>query len=327
MKYIKGIYMIKNKVDNKVYIGLSKNIKRRFTMHKTNLNSGKHKNDYLQKAWNKYGCDSFEFIILEEINNEDINISDREIYYIQKYNSANRDYGYNLTYGGESCNMTDEAKLNMRCKGISLTEEDVRKIKLLIVSLMDRGEIAKIFNVSMSVIKQIANLKNFIYIHEDLNYLVKNIKRIMINERNELILKVYSECLSIKKTSDILELSDSIVEKCVYKYTNAVQDNIEKRKIIYNKVMSLYDEGLKPYQISKILGVENTTIVGYVSGKSNPYNELSYKKIKNEDKIEIIRLYFEESLTAKKIGEIFGVSKNTIESVINNYKYANTEVN
>lgn len=60
-----GIYVIKNNVNNKMYIGSSTNIKQRFTCHKSALRNNNHRNKHLQNAWNKYGEDNFEFIIIE----------------------------------------------------------------------------------------------------------------------------------------------------------------------------------------------------------------------------------------------------------------------
>jgi group I intron endonuclease len=96
---ISGIYCIENTVTNKKYIGQSKNIYDRWRRHKGELNHGNHDNDYLQKAWNKYGEDSFSFYILDtcEINELD----QREIYYIELYNTLDRDCGYNLKSGGQ----------------------------------------------------------------------------------------------------------------------------------------------------------------------------------------------------------------------------------
>lgn len=93
-----GIYCIENLVNHKKYIGQSNNIEYRWKQHKYELNRGSHDNDYLQKSWNKYGCDNFDFYIIELC---DINIlNEREVYYIDLYETLSRDKGYNLTSGG-----------------------------------------------------------------------------------------------------------------------------------------------------------------------------------------------------------------------------------
>lgn len=60
-----GIYMIVNTANNKKYIGHSINIKKRWKQHKINLNRNVSKNTHLQKAWLKYGKDSFMFSVIE----------------------------------------------------------------------------------------------------------------------------------------------------------------------------------------------------------------------------------------------------------------------
>lgn len=50
---ISGIYKITNLVNNKVYIGQSVNIRKRWNQHVLELNKNIHPNIYLQSAWNK----------------------------------------------------------------------------------------------------------------------------------------------------------------------------------------------------------------------------------------------------------------------------------
>jgi group I intron endonuclease len=90
-----GIYIIKNIVNNKVYIGSSQDIKRRFYLHKHYLKKNSHINLHLQTAWNFYGEKSFVFEILEIISDKTL-LSEKEMHYIQLYCSTNRENGYNI---------------------------------------------------------------------------------------------------------------------------------------------------------------------------------------------------------------------------------------
>ena len=56
-----GIYKITNNINNKFYIGSSKNITKRFKEHKWRLKNNKHPNNKLQNSWNKYGEENFKF--------------------------------------------------------------------------------------------------------------------------------------------------------------------------------------------------------------------------------------------------------------------------
>lgn len=62
---ISGIYKIINRVNEKYYVGSSENIKVRWSKHKTCLKYNRHWNSKLQNAWNKYGKENFEFVIVE----------------------------------------------------------------------------------------------------------------------------------------------------------------------------------------------------------------------------------------------------------------------
>ena len=60
-----GIYQIINKHNERVYIGCSTALQRRFMSHKWHLRKNKHVNKHLQEDYNKYGLDAFEFKVVE----------------------------------------------------------------------------------------------------------------------------------------------------------------------------------------------------------------------------------------------------------------------
>jgi group I intron endonuclease len=90
-----GIYMIINKVNGKFYIGSTNNLRKRKREHFWALSRGNHVNDYLQKAYNKFGEKNFEFKVLEYVNNED-DLLEREQYYLDLLKPYIRIIGYNL---------------------------------------------------------------------------------------------------------------------------------------------------------------------------------------------------------------------------------------
>ena len=118
---MQGVYKIVNCKDGKFYIGSSVDIEKRFNSHRKALIEGKHNNEYLQNAWNKYGEDSFDFIVIEEVN--DINeLRNRETYYLQTTNCTDHSIGYNLLNNanvglGVSASKEVRKKISEACSG------------------------------------------------------------------------------------------------------------------------------------------------------------------------------------------------------------------
>jgi group I intron endonuclease len=67
-----AIYQIRNIVNNKKYIGSSKNPKKRFREHLRRLRKNTHHSIILQNAWNKYGEDKFVFEIIVYCEQKDL---------------------------------------------------------------------------------------------------------------------------------------------------------------------------------------------------------------------------------------------------------------
>ena len=83
---IQGIYKIVNTVNNKVYIGQSINIERRFREHKRNFK--KDLNFPIYNAFKKYEIGNFEFIIIEQVHDV-TKLDEREQYWLDYYKSYN----------------------------------------------------------------------------------------------------------------------------------------------------------------------------------------------------------------------------------------------
>ena len=127
-----GIYLIRNTVTEKVYVGQSLNIKNRLYVHKAYLRNSNHPNEHLQRAFSKYGEDKFVFQVLEFCGAESLN--ELEKHWIDKFNSINPDFGYNKkeagSHGGHSEETREKMRVNGKGKGLGkkMPEEVRRKI-------------------------------------------------------------------------------------------------------------------------------------------------------------------------------------------------------
>jgi len=91
-----GIYNILCLSNQKIYIGSSKDIHHRYYHHLYELRKNKHTNIHLQRAFNKYGKDSFELIIIENCQPENLLILEQEY-----LNNTNKDKCFNINYRAE----------------------------------------------------------------------------------------------------------------------------------------------------------------------------------------------------------------------------------
>lgn len=71
-----GIFQIRNKVNQKIYVGCSDNLDAAWDSHKTRLDAGVHPNGGLQSDYHKMGPDNFEFELIEHFFEKNSHIQD-----------------------------------------------------------------------------------------------------------------------------------------------------------------------------------------------------------------------------------------------------------
>lgn len=125
MNHYNCVYMYINKINNKKYVGQTKDFNKRHREHKTKSNN----KTYIDRAFNKYGEENFEIIILKENLKTQCLMDLYECYYIKKYKCLNEE-NYNISDGGYGGNKyagkTEEEMLEFRHK---MSEINKGKIK------------------------------------------------------------------------------------------------------------------------------------------------------------------------------------------------------
>lgn len=122
-KYI--VYKHTNKINGKIYIGITSQKPNKRWQH----GYGYKDNQHFYRAIQKYGWDNFEHEILYEDIEEEIALS-KEMELIELYHSNNPNLGYNKDNGGTIGKMTLESieKVRQWHLGRELSEETIKKI-------------------------------------------------------------------------------------------------------------------------------------------------------------------------------------------------------
>lgn len=224
-----GIYLIKNLINNKIYIGQSIDIKRRIQEHlrssqpeKYSIKSERDSKLPIHKAMNKYGIDNFSVNILELCPKEELD--SKEIKWISLLQSNNKSIGYNLTSGGQK-SFSLKGEEHSQAK---LTQQDVEKIKYLLKNTnLTLGEISqKYSNISKSTLSLINQGK--IWFSEKDKYPIrkteygnkgeKNPKAKFTDEQVNEIRKKYSEGIKLKQIQEEYQniASRSAIKAIIY---------------------------------------------------------------------------------------------------------------
>lgn len=134
----KDIYIIKNDINTKVYIGQSLDSEQRFKSHC----KGDYDNSLIDKAIQKYGKEHFWFEILES---QIENYNEREKYWIKYYNSK-VPFGYNtLDWGEEPPHYLGDDHPNTKISddNVILLKKDLAETTISLSKLAEKYGISK----------------------------------------------------------------------------------------------------------------------------------------------------------------------------------------
>lgn len=143
-----GIYIIRCSTDEKVYVGRSFNIRKRIKKHKSALSGGRHRNKYLQRAYDLHGKSSFEYYLRERLPASDEILHAREVYWVKVYGSLDYATGFNLVTPGSSYE---------RNGGEQIHKEDARLVIKMILDGETNVGIERKTGINKSIVSSIRN--------------------------------------------------------------------------------------------------------------------------------------------------------------------------
>lgn len=279
----KDIYIIRNKINNKVYIGQSKNAYRRFTAHKTAAKTGHYKNrSLLYEAMQKYGIDKF---FMEIIEKQIVNYNEREQYWIQQYNSIVPN-GYNILPGGEQY---------PNFKGIEAPDAAVKSLEILNAIINDlqntltpQTDLAKKYNVSINTIHGIN--KGSTYFNNNLNYPLRK-EKIIRKLNKEDILQIQKLLKEEKETIVFIAEKFNVSENTINSInkglthkdiTQETKYPIRKEKVVVGKLTEetvdeiinlILNTKLSYREIGRRFNINHKIVLGIKNGTTKKYRK------------------------------------------------------
>lgn len=226
-----GIYKITFS-NGKHYIGMSSNIGRRMKEHKTDMNT--NSSMPVHSAMLKY---DYTVEILEEEQDRK-KLSELEMKWIQYYNSNNKEYGYNLTAGGEGAGSGID---NHQAK---FDQDSINEIYNRLINDLDTYiyELAEEYNISTEAISDIN--RGLRYFNSELKYPLRQPPKIEVKKGIEHHnAKMDKETL--ENVYELLSSSDLTLEE-IANLNNCSYTSISK----INRGLTYYDTE-KSYPIRK----------------------------------------------------------------------------
>lgn len=280
----KSIYIIKNDINDKVYIGQAIDVKRRFQAH-CKPSTGQIDADLVAKAIKKYGKSHFWYEILER-DIEDYN--EKEKFWIAHYNSI-RPNGYNISQGGDTPPVMKgiehpEAKLNQNSLKNLLHDLEFTNISF--------RQLSKKYNISATCISDI-NIGRTHFV-ECINYPVRRdiqygkLSKSQVLEIIDLLKFTYLSYEEISKKYNVEARAIGRINKGIFHKVESEEYPIRnykntsaKPRLTYEQVTEIINllltTNMSIRKIAKAYNVESNIIIGIKSGHTKMYRRKGLK--------------------------------------------------
>ncbi|MFX1297200.1 MAG: GIY-YIG nuclease family protein [Promethearchaeota archaeon] len=307
------IYIIINKINNKVYIGQTmQKPKTRWIQHKSKAKNGIER--YFYYAIRYYGIENFKFKIIET-NVPSKLLDEKEREYIEKYKSFvgkyGNKFGYNLTPGGESG------------KYLALDKE---LLEVLISEGLTLKEIAKELGVKRKTVTRrledywgftIDEARDFFGVKELFEERKKNVLSRAQREKNPNYIMVDEGLLkllitnnyTLSQISEILKINEATVKNKIKELWGSKMTIVKVRKSFLKKYMEqLIKENFTAEEIAKELNISSDTFFRYVREFWGTTFRLARKLFRKP----ILKILIRKGLPTNKICQELGIGRRTL---------------
>ncbi len=293
------IYKYTNKINGKIYVGITYDIALRKKSHKNGRKS------VISRAIKKYGESCFNFEILKEV--EDRNAAyQHEIYFIDHFNSFTN--GYNCTLGGEGC----IGICGEQASGAKLSNDDA---KFILKSKLSNIKISKMFGISPTTIMNLRQRTTWKFLPTTLpnsGYDNDSIKYDEIIKEN-----IVNDCCSNREAAVKYDICASIVSK--FRKNSPIKYNKEWAKLDDTVVSDILSDACPNIVAAKKYGVSYSSVKNIRKRSSAVYDNAVYTSGLSSDDLNLI---IKSTLSHAIIADKYDISITTVIKIRDGRLYA-----
>lgn len=293
--------------NGKRYIGItSRQVEKRWKN-----GNGYYNHKLLYNAIKKYGWENIDHVILFD-NLSEVEAKQKEKELIQKYNTFNKEYGYNLTLGGDGtcghmeANQREKLRFAVRGKNTTLTEKDIFDIKTMLLDGAGRKEIIEKYNMNSYWLSAIISGKNWGYIMPDFVEKYKNIQKEETQRIETLAIKTYQEKQSIKLTANICGIGIDRVRSILVKNNIKIINSVTIKEL-RSKVIHDYVGGMSKKEIMKKYDISSHVFNNYTAGIYTEKKRIEDQKMR----LQMIEMR-NNGVKVKDIAKIFNCHREKV---------------
>lgn len=321
------IYMYTNKINGMKYIGQTIN-----SLQERDWQHWNRDNSYIDRELRKYGKDNFLLEVLEDNINNKEKLNEREIYWINYYDSFYS--GYNLTKGGDGTKTFDE-------------EKGYKIIELLKSSKKTMKEIGEEHHCSIYTVSSINQGGTFFQSKEE--YPIRRertTQKYFQKDLDEVSNLLVNTDYSFRKIADLTNTTFYYVcdvnrGKVKGNYNNlsipirkAKYDKSKMTKQLACKIIELLKKDLSAEQVAEIVSVPTYTVGEINRGKMAICKEIDetfpiqkkphrnketaqkmFAKLNKKQVLEIVELLLKTKLSLEEVARRYSVSRDTINKI------------
>lgn len=297
-----GIYLIRNKINGKGYIGQTSNLAKRHREHFWHGRVDYGNKQAIYQAMRKYGVHNFEFVVLEFCLENLLNEYEQK--YIKLYNAYGNS-GYNMTRGGSNFELNQET-IWRRSDAIGIARNGFTYTQ----AMQLRGKYLSLDVPAYEFARNEGRGRHIVYdILAGRSHVARKQEDVEIIEQARAKVSIYLNNQGRRGARAVITIADANQIRKNYLIDSSCMKSV-------GKPYGLDHSSVRQVLTGKTYTDSNLETQELISKCSNLRLQLYKKRLSQEERLKLVEMYSTGKYSQVKLAKLFNVSRGLVASLI-----------